>query len=227
MREAAEVGAGGGEQPAPRVPLPRLDGLQMGRAIAACGVAISHAVVHYYGGGFGIWGLLGQYAVILFFVISGFIMVMTSGRGSFRPGRFISRRIRRIVPIYYVANLVLVVGALAVPAAFERTVFDLSHLISSLLFIPAYDPSGTGLIIPFFKLGWTLNYEMFFYLLFASLFALNGWQRGVTIIGLLSVLIVIGSLVEFEAAVLDFYTRVATAGFASSSERVLQTCRCV
>lgn len=197
-----------------RPPLPRLDGLQLGRAVAACGVAIAHGVVHYYGGGFGVWALLGQYGVILFFVISGFIMVMTTGRGSFRPGRFMSRRIRRIVPIYYVANLILVAGTLTVPDAFTRTIFDFGHLIRSLLFIPAYDPAGTGLIIPFFKLGWTLNYEMFFYVLFASLFALNAWQRGLAIVTLLGGLIVIGTQVDFDSAILAFYTRAATAGFA-------------
>ena len=198
----------------PKAPPRRLDGLQLGRAIAACGVAVAHAVTHYYGGGFGIWGLMGQYGVILFFVISGFIMVVTTGPDSFSPAAFMSRRIRRIVPIYYTANLALAAGTLVVPGAFERTAFDVSYLLKSLLFLPTHDPSGSGLIVPFFKLGWTLNYEMFFYVLFASLFALSALQRGLAIAAILACLIVLGSTVQFESAMLDFYTRIATAGFA-------------
>ncbi len=197
--------------------LRRLDGLQVGRAVAACGVAIAHAVTHFYGGGFGIWAMIGQFGVILFFVISGFIMVLTTGRGSFRPADFLSRRVRRVVPIYYVAILVLAIGTLVVPTAFARTAFDVPYIISSLLFLPTYDPSGSGQIVPFFKLGWTLNYEMFFYVLFAALFALNAWQRAFVLVSILSALIVAGWLFDFHSAALVFYTRIATLAFAFGS----------
>ena len=39
------------------------------------------------------------------------------------------------------------------------------HIIKSLLFVPAEHPT-LGLIAPVYTLGWTLNYEMFFYLVF-------------------------------------------------------------
>jgi len=177
-------------------------------------VAIAHAVTHFYGGGFGIWAMIAQFGVILFFVISGFIMVLTTGEGSFRPTDFLSRRIRRVVPIYYVANLVLAIGTLVVPAAFSRTAFDVPYIINSLLFLPTHDPSGSGQIVPFFKLGWTLNYEMFFYVLFAALFAFNAWQRAFALVTILGALIVTGWLFNFDSAVLIFYTQIATLAFA-------------
>ncbi|WP_158266475.1 acyltransferase family protein [Allosphingosinicella deserti] len=193
--------------------VPRLDGLQLGRAIAACAVVISHASGHYSGGTHGAWNLLSTYGVTLFFVISGYIMVLTTGRGTFSPTAFLSRRIRRIVPIYYIANLVLAAATLAAPGAFKRTVFDGWHMLKSLLFIPAYDPAGSGYIWPFFRLGWTLNYEMFFYLVFASLFALGVAQRAFCVTIILGGLILLGIVHPFTAAIPAFYTQVATIGF--------------
>ena len=50
---------------------------------------------------------------------------------------------------------------------FKTTTADAKHLLLSLLFIPAPDPQAASDWRPLFKLGWTLNYEMFFYALFA------------------------------------------------------------
>ena len=195
------------------VALQRLDGLQFGRAVAACSVVVSHAVGHYYGTTFGVWTMLSGYGVTLFFVISGYIMVLTTGRGRFSPTAFMSRRVRRIVPIYYVANFVLAAVALLSPDALRRTVFDTMHFILSLLFVPAYDPHGSGYIWPFFRLGWTLNYEMFFYLSFAALFLLTALRRAIAITAWLGGLIVLGIFHPFVAAIPNFYTQIATIGF--------------
>lgn len=191
----------------------RLDGLQLARGLAACTVVIGHAVVHHYGSGFGYWGLMANHGVILFFVISGYIMVLTTGKDSFNPGAFMNRRIRRIVPIYWIANLILLAAVIIMPSAFRRATFELTHFVQSLLFIPAYDPVRTDLISPFFRLGWTLNYEMFFYLLFASLFALSALWRGLAVLTILGGLILAGIFFDFDSAIMEFYTRVATIGF--------------
>jgi peptidoglycan/LPS O-acetylase OafA/YrhL len=45
---------------------------------------------------------------------------------------------------------------------YEETI---SHLIKSLLFIPS--ENSKGIIAPIYGLGWTLNYEFYFYLIFA------------------------------------------------------------
>jgi peptidoglycan/LPS O-acetylase OafA/YrhL len=53
----------------------------------------------------------------------------------------------------------------AQPLLPDQTV-DWTHFLLSLLFIPAQNPGGYG-IYPTLNVGWTLNYEMLFYLLFA------------------------------------------------------------
>lgn len=195
----------------------RIDGLQLGRATAVTLVAAAHGVAHHYGHAPGPWRMAGLYGVILFFVISGFIMTYTTGTGRFDPRRFIDRRIRRVVPIYYVSNVVLLAAVLLAPSLFGRTTFDPAHFVTSMLFIPAYDPSGSGAIWPFFKLGWTLNYEMFFYAVFATLFAFTMLVR-VSILTVLFVgLVLIGASADFSAAIPRFYTQAIILPFVAGT----------
>jgi exopolysaccharide production protein ExoZ len=200
------------------VPLPRkLDGLQVGRAFAALSVVLGHSVAYADDGtALGIWHLCGRYGVTLFFVISGFIMVHTTGSGSFDPRRFMGNRLRRVVPIYLIANLVLLVLVLAVPSVFRHTRIDLGHILLSLLFIPSYAPGSDG-IWPFFRLGWTLNFEMFFYVVFASLFFLKAFARVVAMTLFFGLLIILGQLVQFHAAIPRFYTQIDTLGFVAGA----------
>jgi exopolysaccharide production protein ExoZ len=62
----------------------------------------------------------------------------------------------RIVPLYWAAT---VIAAALVPP-------DGMRLAASLLFVPQRAPGGA--IFPVLVQGWTLQYEMFFYLLFAA-----------------------------------------------------------
>ena len=197
----------------PARPKRALDGIQAGRGLAALAVVCTHAVAHPFGGAPPFWHMLGRYGVTLFFVISGLIMVHATGAGTFDPLRFAKHRVRRIVPIYYVANAVLLVTVIAAPHAFHRTEYNLRHIILSLLFIPSYEPAGTGFIWPFFRLGWTLNYEMFFYASFAALFALRARSRAIALSVWFGMLIAIGVARPFTDAIPRFYTQIDTLGF--------------
>lgn len=100
----------------------------------------------------------GAVGVHIFFVISGFIMVLTScqpGR-PYDPGKFYRRRFLRIYPIYWICALAYV----AVHAAIGDP-YDLSpgRFVGALLLWPGAAPAIIG---P----AWTLAYEMFFYLCF-------------------------------------------------------------
>lgn len=107
---------------------------------------------------------IGGIGVSVFFVISGFIMVATSynmfgsGANSFA---FYTRRLVRIVPIYWIATLIAVAAAVT-----HGSFLSVEHLLYSLLFIPDASTPG-GSLQPVLGPGWTLNYEMFFYGLFA------------------------------------------------------------
>lgn len=146
-------------------PLPKAAGevrsIQYLRGLAAFGVLLFHAADRS-GGAFGV----GAAGVDVFFVISGFIMWVVTCRRSPSPGDFLLRRIQRIVPLYWGVTLAVAAAAVAIPGAFPAMRPTLSHLTQSLFFVPHRDDAG--LIAPLIVPGWTLNYEMFFYLLFAT-----------------------------------------------------------
>jgi peptidoglycan/LPS O-acetylase OafA/YrhL len=129
---------------------------------------------------------VGSAGVDLFFVISGFIMVYAFERLFGQPGGtriFLARRLARIVPMYWAATTVFLIYVLAqygsVAAATNGGGAD--FVIASYLFIPTR-PDGWA--IPLLAVGWTLNYEMFFYALFGLLIALPR-RTVVTVIGAL------------------------------------------
>ncbi len=97
---------------------------------------------------------LGQAGVDIFFVISGFIMWMVTAK-PIGPGEFVRHRLIRIVPLYWIATIVMAVHQ-------HAALFDVGR---SLLFWPYLD--GGGHIWPILVQGWTLNIEMFFYIVFA------------------------------------------------------------
>jgi exopolysaccharide production protein ExoZ len=134
--------------------------IQYLRGFAAFGVLIYHAAERA-GGAFG----LGAAGVDVFFVISGFIMWVVTCRKPPSPQDFLIRRVQRIVPIYWGLTLLVAGVALAAPFVFPNMQVTAEHVIKSLLFVPHHDSSG--LIAPLIVPGWTLNYEMFFYVIFA------------------------------------------------------------
>ena len=149
--------------------------VQVLRALAALSVAMLHAqfdagvVAQRTTGGFRPSEMFPWAAgVDVFFVISGFIMVHASGRlfGT-RGGRriFLAHRVARVVPLYWAVTTLYVAVALAVPALINRGELTPGYVLASYLFIPIEGPDGH--VLPLYGLGWTLNYEMFFYGLFA------------------------------------------------------------
>ena len=110
----------------------------------------------------------GPKGVDLFFVISGFIMALTTAAKPISAGRFFAFRIVRVVPLYWLATLLMVACAVALPQLFKSLHFDAVTLTKSLLFIPHYSLSWPDYVYPVLVPGWTLNFEMFFYALFAA-----------------------------------------------------------
>lgn len=150
----------------------------------------------------------GRFGVDIFFVVSGFIITLIAGSGPFDPRKFLARRARRIVPAYWVATLLVVVLALAMPAQFRSTVPTIEGFIKSLLFIPSDEPKA-----PLLLLGWTLNYEAFFYVVFACTFFLKNEWRTVTQVLTLSALVVIGQLLPEQGYLTRFYASPSLIGF--------------
>ena len=115
----------------------------------------------------------GNAGVDIFFVISGFVMWTVTTRRPTGPAAFLRHRFIRLVPLYWFFTLLLVFAFLAHPATFARLQITLPHVLLSLAFIPHTGPGGGEMAtLPVLGQGWTLNFEMFFYLLFAASLAL-------------------------------------------------------
>ena len=147
---------------------------------------------------------VGAAGVDLFFVLSGFIMAKIVAEAEpFDTGRFVRRRILRIVPLYWLVSLFVFALALSLPGLFNNPPDDWSHLVHSLLFLP-YQSDGYAMA-PVVLVGWTLNYEMFFYVLVALCAGLLG-DRNLVVVRALMVAMVAGVLVaEPENHVIDYF----------------------
>ena len=198
--------------------------IQYLRGFAAIFVLASHALLYPIVGLHMGYSRLGWLGVILFFVISGFIMVAVTGEGRFSAVDFLRRRVVRVVPMYWGATLVAAVLAYFAPALFKTTIYDTGQLILSLLFIPFYNPASEG-IHPLYKLGWTLNYEMFFYVCFALLAFLGAAKRVVWLTIAFAALALVGFVARPSAAIPQFYTSFMPLAFCAGAWLGLGTLR--
>ena len=131
-------------------------------------------------------------------------MVVITARQGVQLGAFMLRRIVRIAPAYwfYTSLLALIILVMPGVAHLEMT---LTHYLSSIFFIPHFNPTDNS-IMPLLQPGWTLNFEMFFYCLFAvSLFA-PAPHRIVVLVIALVVLFAIGQAIEPAEPALAIYT---------------------
>lgn len=153
-----------------------LNSIQTLRALAAWLVVFHHymQIAHNFKLTDGVSLALFKYGAIgvdLFFVISGFVIYLSASAKSVTPQTFALHRIARIAPAYWAFTMITAALLIYAPGVVPLTLYDPVFLIKSLLFIPAQNPSGIG-IFPIITVGWTLNYEMAFYVVFLfSLFA--------------------------------------------------------
>ncbi|TGT35352.1 acyltransferase, partial [Mesorhizobium sp. M4B.F.Ca.ET.169.01.1.1] len=105
----------------------------------------------------------GWVGVQVFFVISGFIMWVTTAGRPANPWRFMSRRITRIVPFYWIVTLLTAAGILLKPQFFYGHFLSVANFAVSLFFLPVLQDDA---LHPIVIQGWTLCYEMMFYLVF-------------------------------------------------------------
>jgi exopolysaccharide production protein ExoZ len=183
--------------------------IQYLRGLAALGVLLFHACQRA-GVSFG----AGAAGVDVFFVISGFIMWTVSSRRAAGPGDFLLRRAGRIAPLYWTVTLLVVALDVLRPSLFPNMRLSPSHVIQSLLFLPHRDPSG--LIAPVIVPGWTLNYEAFFYVVFALTLLLPVGRRSTWLTTALGTLCLAGLILPHGRwPALDVYTDPLILEFAA------------
>ncbi|MGK2870845.1 MAG: acyltransferase family protein [Alphaproteobacteria bacterium] len=150
----------------------RIVSLQILRFFAAFGVVF----YHYYNELYLRYGYaenyfsIGASGVDVFFVISGFIISYVAVRDS-SASQYFLKRIFRIAPLYWALTFGMFLIALTLPQLLSGTTANMEHLVKSLLFIPF--EKEPGIIQPVLFLGWTLNYEMFFYAIMALSIVIN------------------------------------------------------
>lgn len=180
----------------------KLQAIQSMRAIAAGLILLFHIggqeklhaqvaypILHNFQGGYG---------VDIFFIISGFIMVYVTD--SLSPGwqtsrSFILNRLIRIVPVYWFYTSLVIILFLVWPQSFGNTQFNIGHILKSYLFIPSQQP-------PILSLGWTLNYEMYFYSVFAIFLAVPKQYRIMSISIWFCVTVLAGQAIAFSSPIL-------------------------
>jgi exopolysaccharide production protein ExoZ len=106
----------------------------------------------------------GGVGVDMFFVVSGFVMVHTT-RHALNPRNFLLRRFIRIAPLYWLLTVVYGTALLAAPHLSQYNSVGLGNFLFAFAFLPSHSPQGE--ILPPLEQGWTLAYEMFFYVCFA------------------------------------------------------------
>ena len=140
--------------------------IQALRAFAAYGVVGHHIIFTLTAIGNNSISLkFGSIGVPLFFVISGYIMMITTANGKAGTVKFIFNRICRIVPIYWILTTVTILLVSNGFEIFGHTTLSTHQLLASFLFFP--EVLKNGVKVPLLYVGWTLNFEMMFYTLFA------------------------------------------------------------
>jgi exopolysaccharide production protein ExoZ len=122
----------------------------------------------------------------------------------------------RIYPIYWVALSIWILSRFVVPDSLANADVTVKTTILSYLLVPHYHVGLNPRIWPILIPGWTLQYELFFYLIFGlSLPIALTLGRAACIIACLSVLTVAGAIFEPTNALLITYTNPLLLEFAS------------
>jgi exopolysaccharide production protein ExoZ len=146
-------------------------GIQVARAIAALSVMYFHS-----------WTVLtrfpadtaypipllsnyGWLGVDLFFAVSGFVICVVVSRSEFNTASFLTNRVLRIYPLWLLTLTLFAVLALSWRKPVETE--TIGYFLYSATLLPTIE-------FPFYNIGWSLQYEMMFYLLAAAIVPIFG-----------------------------------------------------
>jgi exopolysaccharide production protein ExoZ len=173
--------------------------LHLLRVIAALGVVYFHTTSE---AGLRLDWDVGSRGVDVFFVISGFIIAYI---GTSKPEQFFLRRLIRVVPFYWAATLFVFAVVVVAPQLFRSTTSSVPHLAASLLFIPR--EAANGEMQPTLLLGWSLNFELFFYVIFAVALAISRRWSPLICVGWIVAFVIAVHTVASGSGIMDFYAR--------------------
>lgn len=142
-----------------------INNIQVLRAFAAISVVAVHSLLGIQSYGFQSFNKLifEDFGVDIFFVISGFIMVFIQNNYKRNSIDFFIQRVKRILPTYLIYNFLILLLFFLFPLMFNTLKINFDHFVLSLFFLS----QPILLNKPVITAGWTLEYEMFFYFIFA------------------------------------------------------------
>lgn len=157
----------------------------------------------------------GQYGVDLFFVISGFIIAYVGKTRETSGVTFVKRRFQRVIPLYYIVTFA-VFATTQLPGLTRGSIPSVGDLFRSLFFASWLNGPGS---YPVVNVGWTLEYEMFFYAVFALslFFSRKPW---IVAAGIIVTIVLLGkgqSNFPVNAIMLEFVFGMIICAWASRS----------
>lgn len=176
----------------------RIYSLQGLRGVAVLGVVLFHmtAVEHKYSGGDILLPPLldfFQLGVDLFFIVSGFVMVIVS-RGRFQSvaesKRFLFNRVSRIYPTYWL-YYGLTMAVLLVQPGMVNSTHGSSNLLMSFLLLP----NDKVLLV---MVAWSLLFELWFYLVFTGLMCFRERWLPALLVGWAAMLVIFNSVQDWQ-----------------------------
>ncbi len=145
--------------------------IQYLRGFAALSVVLCHLYPMFLDGSGGPLSS-GAAGVDVFFVISGFIMWHVVQNREPEPANFLLHRLIRVAPMYWLVTLLLAAAAILKPNFFPLDHPTIPHVLMSIAFVP-YATDASAELKPILSQGWTLYYEVFFYLIFSAVLFLS------------------------------------------------------
>lgn len=158
------------------------------------------------------WGAI---AVDIFFVISGFVMwhMMMMQPVSF--GEYCRKRFVRAIPFYWAMTSFVVAVMLLAPRLLSTSRFDFAHVVASYFFVPWLHPVLRGEFAPVIIPGWTLDFEIAFYLVLGfGLFVPLRW-RALAVVAAILAAALSPAVIAIHSPILVFYTQPLIVNFAS------------
>lgn len=164
----------------------KIDVVQGWRGIAACLIVVVHVFLRFdyvstsQERGF----LVGEFldlsflelGVDVFFLISGFIVVYISEQVGSKLV-FFAKRLLRIYPPYWIYSALMVFVLFCLSPSDRRLDFNIEELFRAAALYPTINPLTKNIFPLFLSQGWTLMYELLFYIIFAMFIGFNRWYR--------------------------------------------------
>lgn len=178
--------------------------IQYLRAVAAIATVAFHVIVTSYNYGYDYPNFFnvkqwGGYGVDLFFVISGYIIVYIQDKSNKNISLFLKNRFLRIIPTYYFLTTFYIFLLVFFPNLIKwSSNFELnSTILESYLFYSTWFENS-----PLVYVGWSIEYEIYFYLIFSISILLKNFVKEYYFT--LIIIIILFLIFDLQLFVLEF-----------------------